>query len=842
MKNKNIILERVKLLMKYEPSKTLNENIVENNIILENVINEADAATWEKAGQELATGLKDIAPAERTALENVLKNVGFGGIKDVNLKTITSVDDLIHSLEAGTIAPAGIGTIKRGLLRSGNVKLAQKAASSIASLALKDAPEYLTMTREQIISKLKSLSSPYSESEAKLIADEMIAERGATKVNPAAAGEDATTAVDANVSNSVSNIEAINEFKPFQLEGRIINSEEELLAYFTSKGMSAGRDINININKAIGEGASVKQEIVKRKYVKSGKYAKKGLTPEPGAGTATGTAGATTTGAAGTATTATEASTTTITKIEDDLKQNKAAIEENTKGSRWDKWKKAYPKIGGFWKLVLGGAGIAAFYYLYKKSNDTVKVKTFGPCVSALLDDNGTTIAVTSGGDPVIYVKNTGDKEYDTNGGLLFYPNGRVFYKNNKRRGTYTCNGQQLQVGNAETGGEESDETLSEQATEISPQQMHQYVDDAATNVRGWVVLGDLKNLVGIMHILTGKTYKGKNAVSQFLEMYHGTFGHDFVEMIKEIGTSTLGAEGYELKKEILDIASAGVGGDNNPTTGLSNVSITWDGESAGGQTTTTTDGGNKKDDSAFQYHDCSSKNLDNGDTIELGCISPYVKKLQECIGSRGFELTGGADGKFGPSTSAFLGNAKVIDKALYDQQMAMCAGTATGTTTGSTATTTGTTATTTGTTTGDTSTQTSRVADMVKTQDSANKEQEKTPEIQNLIEKGLSIYTNLYDNYKKEGRPKPFIKKDGDRLKYKGSLLSQEDLDALNQYIKTLGYSYMKQKDKDYVPGEADEKYVWIKNKEAQPAAEPQQLREDFIKNIVGKHLRSRL
>jgi len=164
-----------------------------------------------------------------------------------------------------------------------------------------------------------------------------------------------------------------------------------------------------------------------------------------------------------------------------------------------------------------------------------------------------------------------------------------------------------------------------------------------------------------------------------------------------------------------------------------------------------------------------------------------------------------------------------------------------------------------TGTTTGDTTTNTtdnataddaqnSRIADMIKTKENDDKPQEMTPEVEDLIEKGKEIYTTLYDNYNAEGQPKPFIKSAGKRLKYKGQLLSQDDLDALNQYIKSLGYEFLKQKDKRYVPGEKDEKYVWIKKEESveqQPETqpeEPENLNEDFIKKIVAKHLRSKL
>ena len=65
------------------------------------------------------------------------------------------------------------------------------------------------------------------------------------------------------------------------------------------------------------------------------------------------------------------------------------------------------------------------------------------------------------------------------------------------------------------------------------------------------------------------------------------------------------------------------------------------------------------------------------------------------------------------------------------------------------------------------------------------------------------------------------------------------------------MGYRFLKQPDKNYPDTEGpDVKYVWnLKGSENQPAQEPeataqepQNLSENLIKNIVSKHLRSRL
>jgi hypothetical protein len=76
-------------------------------------------------------------------------------------------------------------------------------------------------------------------------------------------------------------------------------------------------------------------------------------------------------------------------------------------------------------------------------------------------------------------------------------------------------------------------------------------------------------------------------------------------------------------------------------------------------------------------------------------------------------------------------------------------------------------------------------------------------------------------------------------RLFFKGPDLTQADFDKLNQYLQQNGY----QLTNDEHAKRYGDKYVWNLVKQEQPAtAEPQQISEDFIKNIVGKHLRSKL
>jgi hypothetical protein len=73
---------------------------------------------------------------------------------------------------------------------------------------------------------------------------------------------------------------------------------------------------------------------------------------------------------------------------------------------------------------------------------------------------------------------------------------------------------------------------------------------------------------------------------------------------------------------------------------------------------------------------------------------------------------------------------------------------------------------------------------------------------------RGESIYKGLKNNYGDGTNPEmPYIFSSGGRIKYKGDDLGGDVLGQLDQYIGTLGYQRIKEKDKDY-----GVKYVWAK------------------------------
>jgi hypothetical protein len=532
--------------------------------------------------------------------------------------------------------------------------------------------------------------------------------------------------------------------------------------------------------------------------------------------------------------------------LAEDIKETSTKTQETLgKGNRWQKFKNKFSQFNGYWKLVLGAGatwGVYKLWTLYYPNSDAKEKGVFPDCAADLLDDNGTEVAVTTQGSPVIHAKQTGNAEYDKAGGLYFYTNGRVFSGDMKRKGSYSCQGGEIKT-------QTNENLINEQSAELTPQQMSQYVDDARSNLRGYVVLSDLKNLLGIMHLLTNKTFQGKSALNAFLEQYKGTYNDDFATTLNSVGVKNMGNAGYQLKSQILQYTKGGIGGDTNPHTGLGKINITWDGAGAatttgGGSTgggTATGDNTVKPTQEAIQYHDCSQKNLDNGDTLEIGCTSPLIKNIQDCLLSKNIQLKGGADSKFGPSLSAYLDGKKEIDKAEYDRLMAICADQKKADTTDAN---------------GDLSDM--DTADSLAARDQANTpaqpELHHSPESSqapkeapaNVVapsapeETGEQLFKKWVGTY---FRNKLLGKKQAvgqNRLFFKGPDLTQADFDKLNQYLQQNGYQLSNDEhDKRY-----GDKYVWRKEgNQGQPAAaEPQQISEEFIKNIVGKHLRSKL
>ena len=103
-----LIINRNKLLMEYDTSKTLVENLT--------VITEAP--------NPLTNVIKSVS---KNTVDDVIKSAR-GGIKTTAGKVITNADDLIKSLERNVLSAANVGKVRTGLMKSPSLKLADKSA------------------------------------------------------------------------------------------------------------------------------------------------------------------------------------------------------------------------------------------------------------------------------------------------------------------------------------------------------------------------------------------------------------------------------------------------------------------------------------------------------------------------------------------------------------------------------------------------------------------------------------------------------------------------------------------------------------------------------------------
>lgn len=67
-------------------------------------------------------------------------------------------------------------------------------------------------------------------------------------------------------------------------------------------------------------------------------------------------------------------------------------------------------------------------------------------CFVDIMNRRNSTITPMSNGSQAVYIKNTGNEEYDSKGGLFFFDNGRVMLGNKVKMGSYRCNGNQVSV------------------------------------------------------------------------------------------------------------------------------------------------------------------------------------------------------------------------------------------------------------------------------------------------------------------------------------------------------------------------------------------------------------
>lgn len=473
----------------------------------------------------------------------------------------------------------------------------------------------------------------------------------------------------------------------------------------------------------------------------------------------------------GTSLTVTNAETKSVVEVS---KQKLNELITGVKGG-WN-WKKVLS-----WGAAIGLSAAALWWAIYKLS-DTVPSDMpvqeppvggkWAPCIQELL----TSKEGQMGKDGSVVVKPA-----DFPGGLQFYNNGRVMDVVGKKMGTWKCKGTKAVI--AETQKINLSGLLNEQGSQVTDEQMDSYVDTAVDDLDGYVAEYNLKSLLNILTALKGKTYQGQDAITKFLEFYKQDEGVDFVSDVNSVGVANLSVMAKNMKPQIIALSKGGgvPTATKTPPTGgnkgLGGIDIIWDGQKKEGEKVTTTVKKSK-------YHDCSGK-----DTFEFGCKSPKIKEIQTCLGMEGRYQTG----NFGPLTKKALEDAgydvsKGITVDIYSKIKAAC-------------------------------TDNSNVRapkldgsiEPLKTNKTpiapVNADNLKMPNIQPVGQgnRGESIYNGLKNNF--NDKTLQYIFSSGGRIKYKGDDLGDDVLGQLDQYIGTLGYQRIKEKDKDY-----GVKYVWAK------------------------------
>jgi hypothetical protein len=454
--------------------------------------------------------------------------------------------------------------------------------------------------------------------------------------------------------------------------------------------------------------------------------------------------------------------------------------------------------------VLAGLATIGVIYYLLQQQNpndlliisdedgnDLSDIGGWAPCIQELLKSGEAKVIKNVSGQISVRLIPT---EYP--GGLQFYPNGKVMDVASKKMGTWKCKDGKTVI--AETQKISLIGLLNEQGGQVTDEQMDSYVDTAVDDLDGYVAEYNLKSLLNILTALKGKTNNGEDAIKKFLQYYKEDEGVDFVSDVNSVGVANLSVMAKNMKPQIIALAKGGgvPTATKTPPTGgnkgLGGIDIIWDGQKKTGEKEPIVTTPKKS-----KYHDCSGK-----DTFEFGCKSQKIKEIQTCLGMEERYQTG----NFGPLTKKALEDmsydtSKGITVEMYNRIKSTCTdnsddGEGVGVTKL------------------DGSVEPLKTDSIPKVASVNADNLNNVPNLQPISQgnKGEKIYNLLkgnFDTRNDEGNEgDSYIFQEGNRIKYKGNALSQENLDMLTSYISSLGYDFMKAKPKD----DYEFKYVWLK------------------------------
>lgn len=337
------------------------------------------------------------------------------------------------------------------------------------------------------------------------------------------------------------------------------------------------------------------------------------------------------------------------------------------------------------WLLLIGGVGSYIVYKMWKSfwsegdpiptDDDLIPVNDWLECIVTPLGDDANAEIIEQNGVAVKYnIDKFGGKE--TGGHVIFTPDYRVKAANGIE-GTWSCNQTGLEESINEQGlkgiGDSGKEKSKSTKVDISAKEISRVIDSIEDNLNGDILDSDstdLKDTYNIIKGLENRSYKGRDAIRVLIKNYPKIKGKELGSHILEL--ENLDFEALELRDELLSLLGYSVerggsddssnqkgdsdGGDGNPKTGLSHITVVWDDKDSGGK------------GKGIKYVPCDSF------PFKIGCISDKIKDVQRCAG----DLK--VDGYYGPKTDArlakvIIGYSKTITKKSYDKITKECKG-----------------------------------------------------------------------------------------------------------------------------------------------------------------------
>lgn len=299
--------------------------------------------------------------------------------------------------------------------------------------------------------------------------------------------------------------------------------------------------------------------------------------------------------------------------------------------------------VGGLVAYLSNGTKIQ----LNDKYSDEVK-NLLNPCLRPLLS-NGGEIAIVSDGAQLI-LKKTGVPEDDSKGGVVYYPNGRVWTMDKSKKGNWSCDNIVEENLNVTMKPKTLKEAIRFRLKnllneEIDKIQLAQDVDKMVDLLDMYSSAQDLKDAFDLLTKYSTETINGQNAGKVFLQKYRSAGLGGFVGLDTSVSDSVskiiaINSVTKQYKEDLLNLVKNIESGKVGPkASGKSSngVKIIWDKDSLTKTTTSTSTQPKQKMRYKFK----------NEFPYLYGDKSDVIKKVQEKIGLEPRYITG----NFGPIT-----------------------------------------------------------------------------------------------------------------------------------------------------------------------------------------------